>query len=95
MAVRNVRTVLLRMAALALLLSLVSLINIGTASADTSDIKINEVESTSVWLVSGPAVSEDWIELYNNGTTPVDISGLKLQGKKSASRSTQSLRVPF
>ena len=84
MAVRNVNTVLLRMAALALLLSLVSLINIGTASADTSDIKINEVESTSVWLVSGPAVSEDWIELYNNGTTPVDISGLKLQGKKSS-----------
>lgn len=78
MTVRNLRTVLLRIGALALLLSLVSLINIGTASAGTSDIKINEVESTSVWMVSGPAISEDWIELYNNGTTPVDISGLKL-----------------
>ena len=43
-----------------------------------STSKINEVESTSTWLVSGPAVSQDWIELYYNGTTPVDISGLKL-----------------
>jgi len=76
--VKNANTLLLRMAALALLLSLGSVINVGTASAGTSDVKINEVESTSTWLVSGPAVNEDWIELYNNGATAVDISGLKL-----------------
>ena len=75
---KNANTLLLRMAALALLLSLGSVINVGTASAGTSDVKINEVESTSTWLVSGPAVNEDWIELYNNGATAVDISGLKL-----------------
>ena len=38
------------------------------ASADVSDLKINEVESNG-------GVPGDWVELYNAGTTPVDVCG--------------------
>ena len=38
------------------------------ASADVSDLKINEVESNG-------GTPGDWVEVINNGTTPVDVSG--------------------
>lgn len=41
------------------------------ASAAASDVKINEVESNG-------GTPGDWIELYNAGSTPVDISGFKV-----------------
>jgi hypothetical protein len=42
------------------------------ASADSSDLKINEVESNG-------GTPGDWVEVINNGTTSVDLGGFKFR----------------
>jgi Lamin Tail Domain len=49
--------------------AMLAAVSAAPASAAASDIVINEVES------NGDAT--DWVELYNKGTAPVDISGWK------------------
>lgn len=51
-----------------------------SASAELSDVAINEVES------NGDKVHGDWIELYNNGEEEVDLSGVILSDNDNGHR---------
>lgn len=50
----------------------VSVFTASSASAAVTDVVINEVES------NGDTTNGDWIELYNNGTTSVNLAGVQL-----------------
>lgn len=55
----------------------------GFAAADepTCDLWLNEVETN-------PAAGGDWVELYNEGSTPVDVSGWSLQAEEGSADRT-------
>ena len=61
------RTLLIGLAGFAVLAAPLTVSTGGTATAASTDVKINEVES------NGDVT--DWVELYNTGTSAVDISG--------------------
>ena len=48
---------------------------IAFAAADTPTLVINEIETDG---------SPDWVELMNNGDTPIDITGVTLSGRQNA-----------
>ena len=51
---------------------------------EISDIVINELMASNENTVADPAGEfEDWIELYNNGTTTIDLSGFFLSDDQS------------
>ncbi|WP_300409206.1 lamin tail domain-containing protein [Lagierella sp.] len=81
---RNFSKILL---SLLLVLSFLPINNISLAN--TSDVVINEIES------SAPNKGKDWVEIYNKGKQPVDISGWFLTDDGELGRLDNNETTPF
>lgn len=81
----NIRIALIIIALLLILIAS----NINVSYAHGSDVVINEVES------SAPNKGKDWVELYNNSTEDVDISGWIISDDKGLARLDDGTTNPF
>ena len=80
----------IRIASIVLVLLLIFVANSFSVSyAQGSGVVINEVESND------PNGGKDWVELYNNSTEDVDISGWILSDDKGLGRLDKGKTAPF
>jgi len=63
---------------------LLLILGISVLKTTAQDIVINEVEGANTSVIKDEdGSSSDWIELYNWGDTPIDLSGFGISNKKS------------
>lgn len=61
------------------LFTAINIANFAVSAASSATVVINEFMADNAAAVKGPyATYPDWIELYNYGDTPVDLSGMYL-----------------